>query len=524
MKPYRHEKIRNFLIHELSDIIQRDLKDPSLSKGIISVSEVSLSADLRYADILISVYEGEPDKVLKTLEKAKGYIRGLLSRRSRMRIVPELRFKLDQRLDMYYRIEELLEADRKDLEGVRLMVRTIRDIPDSEIKGKRFLVRVDYNVPLKEVDGGREVADDSRITATYPTLNYLLERGAKLIVCSHLGRPKGKVVKELSLEPVYHYLREATSRGDLKAKDVKFSPETVGDTAKEMALGLSEGELLLLENTRFNPGEEANDPEFAKALASLAEAFVIDAFGTLHRVHASTGGVIEYLPSYVGLLIERELSHLNKLLDPEKPYVVILGGAKVSDKIKVIKALLEKADELLIGGAMAFTFLKSLGKEVGRSLVEDDYLDVARELLSSGKIVLPVDVVVTDDIKNPKVIKTVSVDEMPPDLIGADIGPETVNLFSQRLEKAKTVFWNGPMGVFEVDQFAKGSEGIAHALAELRDALTVVGGGDSAACVRKLGYEDKVSFVSTGGGATLKFLERDGKLPVLELLKEKAPS
>ena len=521
MKPYRYEKVRNFLLQELTEILRNDLKDPSLSVGIISITDVKLSPDMRYADVYVSVYDSaySPEEVISALKRAKGYIRGLLSRRSRMRIVPELRFKVDNSLEMYYRIEEILERDRESRE-VKLMysLPTVKDLGDYK---RRVIVRVDYNVPLRTEGDKRVVADDSRIKATYETLNYLLERGGKVIVCSHLGRPRGKVVPELSLYPVYEYLRGAMERGELRAKDVKFSPQTVGEKAKELAESLGEGELLLLENTRFNPGEEANDPKFTEELASLGDVFVIDAFGTLHRVHASTGGLINYLPSFIGFLVEKELKHLSLLLDPEKPYKVILGGAKVSDKIKVIKALLEKADELLIGGAMAFTFLKAMGKKVGRSLVEDDYLETAKELLATGKIVLPVDVVITDDIKNPSYSKVVSVDEIPDDAIGADIGPETVELFSNRLSDARTVFWNGPMGVFEVDEFAKGSEGIAHALAQLKEAVTVVGGGDSAACLRKLGYKDKVTFVSTGGGASLKFIEKGGKLPVLELLKEK---
>ncbi len=387
--------------------------------------------------------------------------------------------------------------------------KTVRDV---DLQGKRVLMRVDFNVPIK--DG--VITDDTRIRAALPTIRYVLEQGASLVLMSHLGRPKGVVKPELSLKPVAKRLSE------LLGREVKMAPDTVGDEVRAMAEALKPGEVLLLENTRFHPGEKKNDPAFARQLAELGEVFVNDAFGTAHRAHASTEGVTHYLPSVAGFLIEKEIAYLGKAVgDPERPYVVLLGGAKISDKIGVIKNMLAKADRLLIGGGMANTFLKAKGLPVGDSLVEDDVLDVARSLMAEGgeKLVLPVDVVVADAFANDAHVKVVPVDGVEDGWRILDIGPKTVELYKGILAEARTVVWNGPMGVFEMPNFAKGTFAIAQALAEL-DAVTIIGGGDSASAVRKAGVADKVSHVSTGGGASLEFLE--GKtLPGIAALDDK---
>jgi phosphoglycerate kinase len=376
------------------------------------------------------------------------------------------------------------------------MKKTIRDI---EVEGKRALVRVDFNVPLAE----GSVADDTRIRAALPTVNYLLEHGAKVILMSHLGRPKGKAVEGLRLNPVAERLSELLGRPVRKLDDC-VGPEV------EAAVGeMSPGDVILLENVRFHSGDESNDPAFGKELASLGDIFVNDAFGAAHRAHASTVGVAEYLPSVAGFLMEKELTFLGQALAaPEHPFVAILGGAKVSDKIGVIDNLLTRVDGLLIGGGMANTFLKAQGYEIGQSLVEDESLDVAREALSRAgeSLALPVDVVVADRFDAEARSKVVAVDQVPEDWAILDIGPETVELFQRKLTGAKTVVWNGPMGVFEFPRFAAGTEAIARILAE-SGATTIIGGGDSAAAVEQAGLADKMTHISTGGGASLEFLE-----------------
>ncbi len=389
------------------------------------------------------------------------------------------------------------------------MKKTVRDV---EVAGKRVLVRADFNVPLAD---GR-VADDTRIRAALPTINYLLEHGAKVILMSHLGRPKGKVVSELRLDPVADRLAELLGRPVRKLDDC-VGPEVASAVAE-----MRSGDVILLENTRFHPEEKANDPAFARKLASLADVFVNDAFGAAHRAHASTVGVAEYLPSVAGFLMEKEIAVLGQTLAaPEHPFVAILGGAKISSKIGVIDNLLTRVDGLLIGGGMANTFLKAQGREIGQSLVEDDSLDVARETLEMAgeKLSLPVDVVVADRFDAEANSKVVPVDQVPEDWRILDIGPETVELFKRKLAGARTVVWNGPMGVFEFPRFAAGTEAIARFLAE-SGATTIIGGGDSAAAVKQAGLADKMTHISTGGGASLEFLE--GKpLPGLAALEDK---
>jgi phosphoglycerate kinase len=389
------------------------------------------------------------------------------------------------------------------------MKKTIRDV---QVEGKRVLVRVDFNVPL--ADG--QVTDDTRIRAALPTIHYLLEHGAKVILMSHLGRPKGKVVDNLRLNPVAERLAELLGRPVGKLDDC------VGPEVEAAIAAMQPGDVILLENTRFHPEETSNDPDFAKRLASLADIFVNDAFGAAHRAHASTVGVAEYLPSVAGFLMEKELTFLGQALTaPEHPFVAILGGAKISDKIGVIDNLLTKVDGLLIGGGMANTFLKAQGYEVGQSLVEDDSLDVAREMLEKAgdRLALPVDVVIADRFDAEADSKRISVDQVPEDWRILDIGPETVDRFERKLAGARTVVWNGPMGVFEFPRFAEGTFAIARFLASLK-ATTIIGGGDSAAAVEQAGLADKMTHISTGGGASLEFLE--GKsLPGVAVLEDK---
>ncbi|MGC9521411.1 MAG: phosphoglycerate kinase [Anaerolineae bacterium] len=388
--------------------------------------------------------------------------------------------------------------------------KTVRDV---ELKGKRVLMRADFNVPLD----GDTITDDTRIRAALPTIKYILEQDASLILMSHLGRPKGSADPSLSLKPVAARLSELLDR------PVAMAPDCVGDEVEEMAASLEPGQVLLLENTRFHSEERANDPEFSAKLASLADLYVNDAFGTAHRAHASTVGVTEKLPAVAGFLIEKEIKFLGKATsDPEHPYVVILGGAKVSDKIGVIENMLGKADTILIGGGMANTFFKAQGLEMGDSLVEDDVLDTAKALMerAGGKLVLPVDAVVADAFDNDANQKIVPVDSVAPGWRILDIGPETVTMFKEKLADAKTVVWNGPMGVFEMPSFAKGTFAIAETLADL-NAVTIIGGGDSASAINQAGVADEVSHVSTGGGASLEFLE--GKtLPGIAALDDKA--
>ena len=370
----------------------------------------------------------------------------------------------------------------------------------TDVQGRRVLVRVDFNVPLE--NGG--VADDTRLQAALPTLRFLIDRQAKLVLCSHLGRPKGKPNPADSLGPV------ADRLGQLLEKPVQMAPDCVGPAVEHLIDAMRGGDVLLLENLRFYPGEEANDTTFARELAATAEIYVNDAFGSAHRAHASTAGVAAFLPAVAGFLMERELSFLGRALaDPARPFVAILGGAKVSDKIAVIDRLLSKVDRLLVGGGMANTFLKALGKEIGLSLVEDNKLDVAKGLLQRGgdRLVLPVDVVVADRFDAAAEHRTVTVDSVPATWRILDIGPRSIHRFAQYLEKARTVMWNGPMGVFELAPFAAGTLALARTLAALRGATTIVGGGDSAAAVKQAGVADRITHVSTGGGASLEFLE-----------------
>jgi phosphoglycerate kinase len=388
--------------------------------------------------------------------------------------------------------------------------KTIRDV---DVKGKRVLVRVDFNVPLK--DGN--VADDRRIRAALPTIQYLLDHGAAVVLMSHLGRPKGEPKPELRMDPVAKRLSELLGRSVTKLDDC------VGVQVENAVNAMKPGDVILLENTRFKPGETKNDALLAEGLAHLGEIFVNDAFGTAHRAHASTEGVAHHLPAVAGFLMEKELTYLGRALaDPERPFLAILGGAKISDKIGVIQNLLPQVDSLLIGGGMANTFFKAQGLNVGDSLVEDNALDTAHELLESAgdKLVLPVDCVIADRFDAEAEAKTVPVDQVPTGWRILDIGPATVAHFSNRLAAAKTVVWNGPMGVFEFPRFAQGTFAIARALAGLEDATTIIGGGDSAAAVEQSGLADKMSHISTGGGASLEFLE--GKeLPGVAALLDK---
>jgi len=392
---------------------------------------------------------------------------------------------------------------------------TIRDV---DVQGKRVLVRVDFNVPLTEgADGRWTVADDTRIRAALPTIQYLLDNGAALILCSHLGRPKGGVQDELKMDPVAHRLSELIDRPVTKLDNC------IGPEVEATALAAQPGDVLLLENTRFHPEEKQNDPAFAAQLAALAELYVNDAFGSAHRAHASTEGVARELPAVSGLLMEKELEFLGSALaDPEHPFVAILGGAKISDKIGVIDNLLSQVDALLIGGGMANTFLKAEDYDVAESLVEDDSLDTAQALIAQAgnKLVLPVDVTVADRFDADAFSQVVPVAAVPPKWRILDIGPRTLELFQERLAGARTVVWNGPMGVFEFPKFAQGTEAVARMLAALPDATTIIGGGDSAAAVKRTGLADKMSHISTGGGASLEFLE--GKtLPGVAALMDK---
>ena len=392
-----------------------------------------------------------------------------------------------------------------------------KTVEDIQVKGKRVLCRVDFNVPLTE---DMKVADDKRIVAALPTIQYLLNQGAKVILCSHLGRPKGKVDMKYTLAPVAERLSEL-----LPGVPVEFASDTVGESAQKCVAEMKDGEIVLLENTRFQKEEVANDPEFAKKLADLADIFVSDAFGTVHRAHASTAGVAEYLPAVAGFLIGKELGIMGEALEnPQRPFVAILGGAKVSDKIGVIKNLLDKCDTLLIGGGMAYTFFKAQGYEIGTSLLDGNSLDLARELLEEAKqkgvkLLLPVDTVVATEFAADAEHKTVPSNEIPAGWMGMDIGEKTRELFAQEIIGAKTVIWNGPMGVFEFPNFAKGTSAVAEACAQC-EGTTIIGGGDSASAVKKLGYAKKMTHISTGGGASLEFLE--GKvLPGVAVLNDK---
>lgn len=391
--------------------------------------------------------------------------------------------------------------------------KTVKDI---DLKGKKVLVRCDFNVPMDEE---KNITDNARIVAALPTIKYLLENDCAVILCSHLGRPKGEFKPEFSLKPVANELSKLLGKEVIMAKDV------IGEDATKKVAELKPGEVMLLENVRFHREETDNEPEFAKKLADMAEIYVNDAFGAAHRAHASTAGVAEFLPAVSGFLIEKELKFLgNALNNPERPFVAILGGAKVSDKIGVIDSLLEKVDTLIIGGGMAYTFFKAQGYEVGNSLCELDKLDLARDAMEKAKnkgvnLILPVDTKVGKEFKPDTESKTVECTEIPTDWEGFDIGEKSIEIFSKELRNAKTVVWNGPLGLFEFDQFAIGTNEIAKVLSEI-DAITIIGGGDSAAAVRKAGLEDKMTHISTGGGASLEFLEGK-KLPGIECLLDK---
>lgn len=386
--------------------------------------------------------------------------------------------------------------------------KTVRDI---DVRGKRVLVRVDYNVPLSE----GTITDDTRVRASLDTLEYLLAEGAAVILASHLGRPKGSPQDALRLDPVARRLEELLGRPVSKVDDC------IGEEVRSKAAALSPGDILLLENVRFHPEEEANDPGFAKELASLADVFVNDAFGAAHRAHASTEGVARFLPAVAGLLLARELEVLGSLLaEPKRPFLAILGGAKVSDKIGVIQRLLPQVDTLAIGGGMSYTFFKAQGYEIGRSLLDEERIPFAQSLLadeeSAGKILLPVDVVVADDFRPDAQRQVVSVQEIPSDWEGMDIGPQSRERLARVIAEAGTILWNGPMGVFEMPAFAEGTKAVAEAMAA-SGATTVIGGGDSAAAVTQFGLADKMTHISTGGGASLEFLEGK-KLPGVEAL------
>lgn len=394
------------------------------------------------------------------------------------------------------------------------MKKTIEDI---DVKNKRVIVRCDFNVPMQ--DGA--ITDDSRIRAALPTVKYLMEHDARVILMSHMGRPKGEPKMEFTMKPVADRLSE------LLGTDVVFvsSPLVVDDVVRKAADELKLGQVMLLENVRFRKEETENDPAFAKELASLAEIFVQEAFGTAHRAHASTAGIADYLPAVSGYLIEKEVKFLGDAVEsPKRPFVAILGGAKVKDKIPVIRNLIGKVDTLLIGGGMAYTFFKSEGCEVGKSILDEDSVELAASLMKEAKeagveMLLPVDIVCADKFDNDANTKIVPYNEIPADMEGLDVGPETVKLYGEKIRKAATVVWNGPMGVFEMDNFVKGTNGIAEAMAEC-PGTTIIGGGDSAAAVRKAGLADKMTHISTGGGASLEFLEGK-KLPGIAVIEDK---
>ncbi|MGM7634458.1 phosphoglycerate kinase [Bacillus sp. Hm123] len=391
-----------------------------------------------------------------------------------------------------------------------------KTIKDVDVKGKRVFCRVDFNVPMK--DG--KVTDDTRIRAALPTIQYLSEQGAKVILASHLGRPKGEVKEELRLTPVAGRLSE------LAGKEVKKVDEAYGETVQAEIEKMNDGDLLLLENVRFYPGEEKNDPELAQAFASLADVYVNDAFGAAHRAHASTEGIAHHVPAVAGLLMEKELDILGKALsNPERPFTAIIGGAKVKDKIDVIDHLLDKVDNLIIGGGLAYTFVKAQGHEIGKSLLEEDKIDLAKQFIKKAEekgvsFLMPIDAVVADRFAEDAEAKEVAIEDIPADAMGLDIGPKTSELYKEAIQKSKLVIWNGPMGVFEMDKFAGGTKAVAEALAEAEGTYSVIGGGDSAAAVEKFQLADRMSHISTGGGASLEFME--GKqLPGVVALNDK---
>ncbi|MEI4830003.1 phosphoglycerate kinase [Bacillus sp. FJAT-53711] len=391
-----------------------------------------------------------------------------------------------------------------------------KSIRDVDLKGKRVFCRVDFNVPMKE----GKITDETRIRAALPTIQYLVEQGAKVILASHLGRPKGQVVEEMRLAPV------AVRLGELLGKDVKKADEAFGPAVQEMVAAMNEGDVLVLENVRFYAGEEKNDAELAKEFAALADIFVNDAFGAAHRAHASTAGIADYLPAVSGFLMEKELEVLGKALsNPDRPFTAIIGGAKVKDKIGVIRHLLDKVDNLIIGGGLAYTFVKASGHEIGKSLCEDDKIELAKEFIQLAKekgvnFYMPVDCVVADDFSETANRQVVDIDSIPADWEGLDIGPKTSAIYADVIKNSKLVVWNGPMGVFEMAPFAEGTKAVGQALADAEGTYSVIGGGDSAAAVEKFGMADKMSHISTGGGASLEFME--GKeLPGVVCLNDK---
>lgn len=393
-----------------------------------------------------------------------------------------------------------------------------KSLKDLNFEGKKVLVRCDFNVPMDE---NGTITDDIRIRSSLPTINYLVEKGAKVILMSHLGRPKGEPNKKYSLKPVAERLSELLKQKVVFAQD----DSVVSDNVKNQVNLMKDKDILLLENTRFRKEEEKNEEKFAKDLSSLGDLFVNDAFGTSHRAHASNVGISTYLPSALGFLVEKEMSTMGRTLEsPERPFVAILGGAKVSDKIGVIENLLNIVDNIIVGGGMAYTFLKAQGYEIGTSLLEEDKIDLAKGLMDKAKeknvnLILPIDVVVSKEFKNDTEHKTVSIDSIPTDMMGLDIGEETIEVFVEEIAKAKTIIWNGPAGVFEMPNFAKGTNAIAKAMSE-SNAITIVGGGDSASAVEKAGYADKITHISTGGGASLELLEGK-KLPGIVAISEK---
>lgn len=391
--------------------------------------------------------------------------------------------------------------------------KTVRDI---DVKGKVVFCRVDFNVPMEN----GKITDDTRIRAALPTIQYLTEQGARVLLASHLGRPKGQAVEELRLTPVAQRLSE------LLGKEVVKTDEAYGEEVKNALSSLDNGGVILLENVRFYPGEEKNDPELAKKFAELADVYVNDAFGAAHRAHASTEGVAKLLPAVAGFLMEKELDVLGKALsNPERPFTAIIGGAKVKDKIDVINNLLDKVDNLIIGGGLGYTFIKALGHDVGKSLLEEDKIETAKGFMEKAKekgvnFLIPEDILVSDDFSNDANTKVVGIDAIPSDWEGLDIGTKTIEKYQNTIKNSKLVIWNGPMGVFEMETFANGTRSIAEALADAKDTYSVIGGGDSAAAVEKFGYADQMSHISTGGGASLEFME--GKeLPGVTALNDK---
>ena len=396
--------------------------------------------------------------------------------------------------------------------------RTIKDLNENQLVGKKVLVRVDFNIPL---NNELEITDDTRIKAALPTIKYLISHQAKVILISHLGRPKGEVIEKLRLDPVARRLSE------LLGQDVKKVNDCIGEEVEKAVLNMQKGEVILLENLRFYSEEEKNKPEFAKSLAKSADIFVNDAFGTAHRAHASTVGVAKILNSYAGFLMAKEIEVLSNLLEnPERPFVVVLGGAKISGKIEIVQNLLNIADKILIAGGMSYTCLAAEGYEVGNSLLEEYDLDIVRKMLKSAeeqgnKIILPVDLVTTKEVSERVESKVVEIENIPKDVIGVDLGDKSIAIFEKEIKKAKTVFWNGPVGVFEIEKYAKGTNRIAKILADMQGkAVTIIGGGDSIAAIENAGLPEKMTHISTGGGASLEFLGGK-KLPGIEVLPEK---